>query len=95
MDVNLDEVLIKRSSNRDEICRNPTAADTSLHFIEIIEINPLTSFGHPILVYCAYILACNNHNMECRPKICFSDLIGELQGKVLFSHNTFFVMNIP
>ena len=80
MDVNLDQISVRRSSNRDEACGNPAAAHIStLHYNEILEISPLVSFDHPIPVYCAYILACNNR-MECSPQICFSDLVGELQG---------------
>lgn len=80
VDVNADQILIKRSSNRNEACRTASTAapDTSLRYSEMVEINPLISFEHPMPVYCAYILACNNH-MECRPRICFSDL-AEFQG---------------
>ena len=87
MDVNLlDQFSLKRSSNRDEACRNtattsPTV-DTFLRYSEILEIIPLVSIDHPLPVYCAYILACNNH-VECRPKMCFSDLVGNLQGMML------------
>ena len=89
VDVNLDQISVKRSSDRDEACRNPAAADASiLHYSEILEISPLTSFDHPIPVYCAYILACNNR-MECSPEICFSDLVSELQGTAIFSHILF------
>ena len=89
VDVNLDQILIKRSSNREEACRNPATADASiLHYSEILEISPLTSFDHPIPVYCAYILACNSR-VECRPMICFSDLAGELQGIALFGRILF------
>ena len=94
VDVNLDQISIKRSSNRDEACRNPAAADASiLHYSEILEISLLTSFDHPIPVYCAYILACNNH-VDCSPEICFSDLVGELQGTYsYFQLHFIFVMS--
>ena len=91
MDINSDQFLIRRSSNRNEACKT-SATDTSLRYSEILEINPLASFGYPILVYCAYIQACSKHAdiiMECRPRICFSDLVGEFQGIAftLFGHN--------
>ena len=80
MDINSDEFLIRRTSNRNEACKS-SAADTSLRYSEVLEINPLASFGHPIPVYCAYIQACNKYDIvECRPRICFSDLVGEFRG---------------
>ena len=83
MDVNLDQLFVRRSSNGYQACRSTSTADTfPVHYSEILEINPLVSFDHPLPVYCAYILVCNNH-VECRPKICFSDLVGEFQGMLL------------
>ena len=92
MDINSDQFLIKRSSNRNEACKT-FATDTSLRYSEILEINPLASVEYPIPVYCAYIQACNKH-VECRPRICFSDLVGEFRGIALtllnFGHNLLF-----
>jgi hypothetical protein len=91
VDVNSDQILVQRSSNRNEACRAASTAggDISLRYSEILEINPLISFGHPIPVYCAYILACNNR-VECRPRICFSDLVGKFQGIVFWQHCIYF-----
>ena len=94
--INSDQLLVKRFSNRDETCRTPTAAHALvLHYVETLEIRPLVTFDNPIPVYCAYILVCNSDAdlMQCSPQMCFSDSTVELQGIKLCIKTTKIIMN--
>ena len=52
MNVNSDQLLVRKSSNRDEACKNATPTDT-LYFSEILEIHPLyIPYPCTVRIYC-------------------------------------------